>query len=353
MRNVNTDEISVKDLIRKVRSIISYLKSKWIIISICGILGGILGFIYAACLKPTYTASSTFVLDDGSKAGGVSQYAGLASMAGIDLGGNGNGGMFQSDNILELYKSRLMIEKALLSQADFNGKRQLLIERYIEFKGLRTIWKKKDHISDISFAGNPQHFNRIQDSIITEFVNLFNKKLLTVAKLDKKTSIIKVDVVDTDELFARAFNITLVENVNRFYSETKTKKSIQSIQILQRQADSVRNALNNSINGVASAMDAAPNANPSLQILRAPSQRKQVDVQASNAIYGEIVKNLELAKMSLRQETPLIQIIDGPVLPLVRTKTGKVTTAIIGLFLGTFIISLTLISINVFKTQVK
>ncbi|MFC0514815.1 Wzz/FepE/Etk N-terminal domain-containing protein [Mucilaginibacter angelicae] len=344
------DEISIKDFIGKIHSTSSYLKSKWVIILSISILGAAIGLAYSIFKKPLYTASSTFVLDDGNKSGGISQYAGLAAMAGIDLGGgSGSGGIFQGDNILELYKSRLMIEKTLLSESVFNGKKQLLIDRYIEFNKLRDYWKKEENINSISFTGNPNNFSRTQDSIITAFVILFNKQILTVSKPDKKISIIRVDVTSKDELFARNFDLKLVETVNQFYLQTKTKKSNQNIQILQHQADSVRSVLNSSIYGVASAIDAAPNANPSLQILKAPSQRKQVDVQASTAIYSEMVKNLELSKMSLRQETPLIQTIDVPVLPLTVTKTGKIAAAIIGLFLGALITSLFLISKKIIK----
>lgn len=308
--------------------------------------------MYSIFKKPLYTASSTFVLEDGNKGGGLSQYAGLAAMAGIDLGGgSGSNGIFQGDNILELYKSRLMIEKTLLSKNTFNGKQQLLIDRYIEFNNLKKRWREKDNIGNISFAGNPDNFNRTQDSIITELVTLFNKSLLVVSKPDKKIAIIRVDVTDKDELFAKNFNQKLVETVNEFYLQTKTKRSEQNIKILQRQADSVRTVLNNSIYGVASALDASPNPNPSLQILKAPSQRKQVDVQASTAIYSEIVKNLELSKMSLRQETPLIQIIDVPVFPLHVTKPNIVVATILGGFLGAPLVIIFLFTNKVIKNN--
>ncbi|WP_413668198.1 lipopolysaccharide biosynthesis protein [Mucilaginibacter sp. Mucisp86] len=328
------DEISVTDVLNKIRSRVSYLKSKLVLLLIVSITGGALGLTYAIIKKPLYTASSTFVLDDGNKSGALSQYAGLASIAGIDIGGGSGGGIFQNDNILELYKSRLMIKKTLLSEAVFNGKKQLIIDRYIEFNNFREDWKDEGDGSNISFNGNPDNFSRKQDSIITKFVELLNKQSLTVSKPDKKLSIIRVDVTNKDELFAKEFNLKLVANVNEFYKVTKTKKSNQNIQILQFQADSVKKVLNNSINGVASAIDAAPNANPGLQILRVPSQRRQIDVQASTAIYGEIVKNLELSKMSLRQETPLIQLIDSPVLPLEKTKLNKVAGFLAGFALA-------------------
>jgi LPS O-antigen subunit length determinant protein (WzzB/FepE family) len=354
-KNIEPDEISMKEIILKFRAALRYLKAKMMIILIFAIIGAALGLALSILKKPVYSAVSTFVLDEGSKGGGLGQYAGLASLAGIDIGGMGGGsnGIFDGDNILELYKSRFMIEKTLLSEVNIDGKKQLLINRYIDFNELRARWKDKEHIDNISFTGNPENFNRTQDSIITNIVELFNKKLLTVDKLDKKLSIIKVEVSSKDELFAKSFNNKLVETVNDFYSQTKTKKSNQNIKILQHQVDSVRSVLNSSINGVASAIDAAPNANPALFILKVPSQKKQVDVQASTAIYAEMVKNLEISRMSLRQETPLIQIIDQPVLPLKKNYLGKFTGILTGAFLGAFIIAFILLINKILRSIVS
>jgi hypothetical protein len=347
---VQSDEISIKDIIVKVRSGFKYLKSKWLTILICSVVGGLIGLGYAMIKKPVYTATCTFVLDEGSKGGSLGQYAGLASLAGIDIGGGGTNGLFQGDNIIELYKSRIMIETALLSEADFNGKTEKLIDRYINFNELRDLWKKKDHIENINFNGDPQKFNRKQDSIITNLVELFNKRILAVSKPDKKLSLIRVDAASTDELFAKIFVEQLVETVNNFYIQAKTKKASRNVMLLEKEADSVRRVLNSSISGVASAIDASPNANPALQVLRVPSQRRQVDVQASAAIYGEVVKNLEISKMTLRQETPLIQVIDQPVLPLSKDKLGKLKGLIIGSILVAFFTIFFLIAKKIYNS---
>ncbi len=95
--------------------------------------------------------------------------------------------------------------------------------------------------------------------------------------------------------------------------------------------------------------DVNPNPNPSLQTLRVPSQRRQVDVQANTAILSELVKNLEIAKMSLLQETPLIQVIDVPILPLEKEKVGKLK----GLLLGGFIAGFLMIFIVTIRNILK
>ena len=126
-QNINNDEISLKELIQKLQGWYHYLLSKWKTIVLAGIIGGILGLTYAYLKKPMYTAETTFVLEEGESGGSLGQYAGLASMVGIDLGGSG-GGIFKGDNILELYKSRKMIQETLLSEGIFEGKKEKLID---------------------------------------------------------------------------------------------------------------------------------------------------------------------------------------------------------------------------------
>ncbi|MEO6524898.1 MAG: lipopolysaccharide biosynthesis protein [Mucilaginibacter sp.] len=333
--NIESEEVYLSHVVRSIKSLLVFLISKWVYILLFGAIGACIGWAYSNFKKPVYTSACTFVLDEGGKGSSMGQYAGLASIAGIGI--NTGGGLFEGDNILELYKSRTMIEKTLLSFGDFGGPKKLLIDRYIEFNKLREGWNKRDDLKNISFTGNGDSFNRNQDSIMTSIVNAINKKGLTVAKLDKKLSIINVQVESKDELFAKEFTNRIVENVNSFYILTKTKKTLTNVVILQKQADSIRTVLNSSINGVASASDAVPNANPTMLTLRVPSQKKQIDVQSSLAIYSEIVKNLEAAKLSLRQETPLIQIIDKPVLPLSVEHLGKLKGAAIGFILGALI----------------
>ncbi|WP_048903610.1 lipopolysaccharide biosynthesis protein [Pedobacter sp. V48] len=338
-------EMSLKEVILISLKWFRYLVSKWKIILLFGLLGGIIGFICSLYNKPVYISSSTFVLEESNgNGGGLGQYAGIASMVGIDLGGGG-GGIFEGDNLPELYKSRSMILKTLLTTVNVGVKKELLIDRYIKAYNLRQRWDAVDKLKGITFQlKNGDLFNREQDSIINAIVNDINKSSLSVTKPDKKLSIIKVQVRSIDELFAKQFNDQIVKNVNDFYVQTKTKKSQQNISILQHQADSIRNSLNHAISGVALATDVNPNVNPSRQILRVPSQRRQIDVQANSAILQELVKNLEISKVSLRKETPLIQIIDEPIFPLEKERLGKIKGVGLGGIIGGMIIVIFLLA---------
>ncbi|NQX40277.1 hypothetical protein SAMN05421820_105153 [Pedobacter steynii] len=326
---VNTDEMSLKELFGKFKEWFRYLISKWMIIVALGLVGGVLGFLYAKSKKAIFIATTTFVLEEGG-GGGMGQYAGIASMVGIDLGGGGTG-LFQGDNILQLYKSRSMIKNALLSTFVIDGKKELLIDQYIKSGNFRKRWGGNPKLKDITFpqSGN---FNRTQDSILNEFVREINNSVLNVSKPDKKLSIIKVTVKSIDENFAKSFNDQMVATVSQFYVDTKTKKSLENVSILQQKTDSVVAVMNGAISISANTIDATPNLNPTRQILRTPVQRSQFNAETNKELLKELMKNLELSKISLRKESPLIQVVDSPIFPLEIDKFGKSKGIILGGF---------------------
>ncbi|RZL46388.1 MAG: lipopolysaccharide biosynthesis protein [Pedobacter sp.] len=358
--NTESDEISLKELILKIQQWWGYLLSKWIIILAFGLIGGALGFFYATTKKPIYTATTTFVLEDEKLGGGgLGSLAGLASMAGVDVGGGG--GIFQGDNILELYKSRKMLQQTLLTKINVNGKLQTLVERYIQFNELQKKWAEKPELLKLQFKADSLvqgniylKPNRLRDSLLTEIVADISKNYLLVAKPDKKLSIIKVDVKSEDELFAKSFNEAIVKNVNDFYLQTKTKKSLQNVQILQRKTDSVRAVMNGAIYTAVAVADATPNLNPTRQVQRvAPAQRAQFSAETNKAILSSLVQNLEMSKVTLMKETPLLEVIDQPIYPIHKERFGRIKGIISGIVIFTIALIFFLTLSKAFKSIMK
>jgi uncharacterized protein involved in exopolysaccharide biosynthesis len=75
------------------------------------------------------------------------------------------------------------------------------------------------------------------------------------------------------------------------------------------------------------------------------SKSIQIDIQASAAVYEEIVKNLEIAKINDRNNTPLIQIIDQPRYPLEIAEIKLTVGIVFGAFLF-FIVGFVWIYLN-------
>ena len=353
IQQIDNDEISLKELIQKIQEWVAYLKTQWKLIIGIAALGAIIGFVYASFQKPSYQATSTFVLEEDKGGGGLGGAMGLASSFGFDLGGGG-GGLFTSSNIIELMKSRLVVEKTLLNPVLVAGKEISLADYYIQINELKEGWSKKTALANISFPANADRtkFSLEQDSVLQTISAGLTKNNLVIAQKDKKVSIISLTVKTENELFSKLFCEQLLKETSDFYIETKSKKSRLNVEILQHQADSIRAELNSAITGVAAATDNVYNLNPALNVKRTPGTRRQVDVQANTAILTQLVAQLELSKVSLRKETPLVQLIDRPILPLEKEKVGRIKSFVLGGFLAGFLSVLYLVFGRLYKKMV-
>ncbi len=330
-------QFTLKEVVQNLVNWIKFFGSKWKVLLVSLVLGAGLGAGYSQLKDPVFHAETSFVLEEEGMSG-IGQMSGIASLLGVNLGGiGGTNGLFQGDNIMELYRSDRMLEVTLLSPFD---KEKLLVDRFIEFEELEKKWASTIDLSALKFSVSKENHGVKQDSVLKEIAKIIREKQLVVVKPDRKLSIIQVNVSSKDEAFAKLFNETLVSKVNTFYLETKTKKTGENLRILQIQADSVRAILDQSLGTLAAEQDRIPNANPLLSTATVNGRRKQVDVQTSAAVFQEIVKNLEMAKISHRINTPLIQLIDSPTFPLKRTEIRLVKGMVYGaFFLGVLALS--------------
>ena len=349
--NEQNDQITLKELIEKGKEWFFYLLSQWKILFLMVVIGSSLGVAYSYIKKPIYTATLSFALEDEKSGGGLGGAIGLASSLGLDLGGSGGGSVFAGANLTELFKSRSMVEQTLLTSVLAGIDTISLAEMYIRNEGWRDKWNDKPKFKDIQFIPNTdrKYFTRVHDSILGVVYSDLSKNGLMVAQKDKKVSIISIDVISTNELFAKYFSEALAKKVSDFYVDSKSKKSRLNMAILERQTDSIRRELNGAITGVAIANDNTFNLNPALNVRRAPSARRQVDVQANTAILTELVKQTELAKVTLRKETPLIQVVDRPILPLPKERFGKAKGIILGGILAGMLTVLVLVITRILK----
>jgi uncharacterized protein involved in exopolysaccharide biosynthesis len=338
-------ELQISNLKENISKVLFYLLSKWLQIFTISLLFSMSFVIYIWLQEPKYTAEITFVSEN-DKSSGISAYAGIAAQFGIDIN-SGGGGVFEGDNLIGLLQSKKLIDKTLLS--NIANSKELIIERYIS--NHKLFGKETNNLksSSINFDTSRNNNNRLEDSIINIICKQILEKRLTVGKPEKKQDIISIKYIDNDEVLAKQFVENLANNAIKFYTEYKSKKSSGSVAILQKQTDSIRHILFGGISDAASLNDL--NVNPLKQSQKINTQKKQIDIQVNSVLYGELIKNLELAKLALRKETPLIQIIDTPILPLKNEKMGRLTAGILGAFIGGFI-SILFLSISIiYKLQ--
>ena len=336
-RYIDEERISFRDFIDKVKGLIQYLLLHWKKMVLGTLMIAGFRISYEVFRDAIHTAETTFIIEVGE--GDMSQLGSLASVVGINLNSiSDDSQLFDTDHIVELYKSYKMLKLAFLSRVD-DADSERLITRFSREKKLLKRWQNDEELQDFSFEIPVTDMGVKHDSLLMEVIDDFKEKQLIIAKPNRKLMILSVKVEDHDPLFAEKFNTILVGIVNNFYERTSTKKTGENLRILQNQADSTRIILDYSLDQLATISELQPNPNPLYYTNQVPFQKLQIDIEASAAVYEEIVKNLEMAKITHRNKKPLIQIIDEPVRPLSIDKDRPLKLiAISGLIGGLFML---------------
>lgn len=308
---------------KSLQRMISDLLKIWWLFVIVGILAGMGGILYASKQQIKYKSRLTFALDDGDQ-NGIGSFFNLASQFGINVGNGKN--IFAGDNITDIMKSRRMIEQVLLSVDTFNNKPYTLIEYFLDKTNRR---KKNLQLSSIHFlpGQNRSEFSYQQDSVLYLTYMEFANNYLEADRPDRKLSIFEVNVTTPDEKFTKDFTDRIVNETNNFYIEIRTKKAKETLNILEDRVASMKGNLNSSITTRAAVQDV--NVNPAFSAAQVPVLKQQTNIQVYSAAYGEMFKNLELARLQYLNEIPLMQVIDRADYPMQKIKLSKLKTAII------------------------
>lgn len=339
------NKVSFRQVVHRTLFWINFLKLKIKLLFFLGITGMTLGLVYSLVSKPKYIAFTSFSLDEEKSSGGLAGYLGMASQLGIDLVGAG-GSVFSGDNIMELIKSRMVTERTLLQKVEIGGKKQSLADHYLDLFELRTELEDKG-ITNLNYDKlESGRLGFLQDSMFGIMHKNIIKSALQVQRVDKKLSVYNIKIQTTNESFSKEFAEKLLEQLTAFYIYTKTQKGMQMVNILEHKADSLKLAYENALYSGAQFNDV--NRNISRQIVSINSVKKQTEAQILGNYYAEVVKNLEMTKLTLLKQTPLIQKIDVPKYPLEKVRTRKIVAMAIGGFIFVFFASSYLIIKKIF-----
>jgi uncharacterized protein involved in exopolysaccharide biosynthesis len=311
MDDIKEDGIYLSGLIGYIKPFIRYLLGKWVLLLIFVIAGIFLGFAYSLIQKPKYEAVCTFILEE--KQNSLGGLGSIASQFGFDLGGfgGGGGGLFSGDNILEILRSKKIVEKILLSKIDSTkAGSKTLADMYIDFSKLRKKWKNKPQLAEVSFEHITSRLTSFQDTALNIIYEKIVDKSLIVDRVSKKGNLISVQVNASNRDFAIMMAERIVEEAKDLYIFIRIGNAQNSIDKLQRKADSLQSLLNGRT--YAAASQQVVDANPGLISNRVPLEIATRDKTVIATLYAEVVKNLEASKMLLTQQTPVIQVIDYP-----------------------------------------
>lgn len=321
----------VSNWMGQLRLILQFKK----IIAAAAIIGAVAGLGYSFLKPKTYTATLTFIVED-SKASGGSVLSALSGSFGLDLGNiTGGAGILSGDNVLQLVKSHSLIRKTLLTPYNDSGDYSLA-DKYADAYDWKTKWEHDPKIGTaIHFTAYKKNFSRTEDSLLQIIIKRIDEKDLDISKPDKKLGFFQINNIMRDEKLSKLFCERLLKTTAEFYIEAKTRRTRKNVERLQARADSIGLLLNtktaNALENQKLLLDVNPvYTNPTFNA--EISSREKVMI---GTIYAEIVKNLELSKTALIQETPTFQVVDEPILPLKKNESKWYFGLFIGAFMAT------------------
>ena len=328
--NIPDDEaFSFKTQVQKVWKLVYYVLGYWRVLVIAAIVGALLGMGYAWWKPVTYTAKLSFVVEE-SKAGGGSIMSALAGQLGFDVGGlSGTSGVLAGDNVMQLLKSSSLMRKTLFTPFDSSAKS--LADIYAEIYGWKRKWEKSSDVGEkINFPVGGKNYSRLQDSLLQEIVKEITDEELFIAKPDKKLGFFELQTTMRNEKLSLLFCERLLKTATDFYIETKTKRLFINVKRLQDKADSLERSLNSKTYSTAIVNRMLLDANPAFATSEVSAEISNREKFMQATIYGEIVKNLEVSKTSLIQQTPTVQVVDEPMLPLKNNHIHFLIAALVG-----------------------
>lgn len=302
---MSQQEASVADATALLKTsgqrLVTHARKLLIATLLCAVLGFVLGYAFK-----TEKRKAEYII--AAEEQGASGWESLLAQFGLDVGSSNPGGVFEGESLVRLFRVRSLVERALLEPlTSKDSSKRIATALFAELPE-----SKDERFAEVRFDKEPR--NKITDSALYLLFQHVDEHMLAVSRPDKKQSFITVSCAHRDPALASALSKAMIETVTDFYIETLTKKAKNNLNVLRVEADSVQKALNSNL--LKTAVQSDLNINPLMQTARVGYNRSMVDLQISISLYGELVKNLKLAEIGLRKETPLIQVIEAPHYPL-------------------------------------
>ena len=153
--------------------------------------------------------------------------------------------------------------------------------------------------------------------------------------ISDNTGIMTLSINTFDEDLSIGLLETVFKEISEFYVNKTIEKQQHTFDAISTKADSLHAELNSAEYGLANFMDknrGLYNKTDQLQRLRLEAKVKML-----GAAWAKVEEQKEIAEFSLRDRTPVIQIIDLPIAPIKPAKKSLIVGIITAIILGTFL----------------
>jgi len=334
----NDDEI---DLLELAKTFWNGRKTIFITIFVAGILG-----VMIALLSPKeYTATTTIVPQTSSSTSKLGGLSSLAAMAGFNLD-NATSGDILSPTVYPEIVSSVPFQMDLMnipfSFAEVNhpvslyeyyaeiakpGALSMITKYTIGLPGvILSAFKGDSEAKGLTDAKGPIALTQKQEKVrkmISEQVTI---------NLDAKQGFITLQAAFPEALLSAQVADQARELLQKYITRFKIEKATDKLSFIEQRYEEKKKEYEKAQNRLAYFSD--QNKNVTSAVARTEEARLQGEYSIAMNVYNELAKQLEQAKIQVKEETPVFSIIEPAMVPREKSKPKKSMIVAIWLFLG-------------------
>ena len=333
-------ELSLGEILKVIIDYFNEVRNHWYIV-VLFIIPPLAYFVYDAYTDiPKYSANSTFMLNDDED----TAITGIGDLLG-GLVGRGKKSKGSLSKVLQLFESRRIVESTLFKTTEIKGKEDLFANHIIRLYGFHEILEESNKGGALlkldSFYFSHSNLDSF-DLNEKRLVAILYKKVagdaaaglspMIASNMDEESGIMKMSVTTYSEDLTINMLETFYEQLSKYYVDKAVEKQKKIFDILTAKRDSVGTSLTYAEFQLADFEDTHRNlVTVKGELKRTKLRRQKLLLEA---MYIEVIRNLEKADFALRRRTPYVQIIDPPQTPIFPSKKSLFMGIIIGIVLG-------------------
>jgi uncharacterized protein involved in exopolysaccharide biosynthesis len=303
-------------------------KDLWLIIGIT-LVFTILGSIYAFTAKEEYQVEGKILPELQSKSGSIGQFAGLAALAGVDLS-SATGGMdaVRPDLYPDVLKTTPFFLRLFQEKVKDKDNRESTFQYFYNKLVLKNKLKVKDQKNYFMKSDKYISFNRQTEK------NILDLKKRIVCNYDKKTGVISISVKMPDPVVAAEVTRFTMNYLTDYIINYRTEKQKEELEFLAERLSLAKGKYYTSQSKKVTYTDQMPLNALRLQIADLQRERIESEYKTSASFYNSLLQKYEEAKLKIQQETPVIKVLEPPVVPNLRIEPKRGIILFLALVIG-------------------
>lgn len=315
-------------------------KEKWLIIGITTVftIGG--GF-YAFFLKEEFKSEGKILPEVQGKTGSMGQFAGLAALAGVDLGSAAGGvDAVRPDLYPDVLISTPFFLRLFQEKIKDRANKELTFQSFYNKEVLNGEINEKDQTIKYPKSDNYVSFNRQTEK------NIKDLKERILCTYDKKVGVITISVKMPDPVVSANVTRFAMNYLTDYIINYRTEKQKRDLDFLAERLNAAKGKYYINQSKKATYTDQMPLNALRLQSADLQRERIESEYKISSSFYNSLLQKYEEAKLKIQQETPVIKVLEPPVVPNLRSEPKKNLIIFTAFLIGNFISIILSILIN-------